>query len=92
MRDLLLTLGALDAYDVRWSDAILTELGQAVTETYPDIALERFEVTTIAAMRTAFPDAVVSGWEAIVDEMDNDPSDRHVAAAAVTAGADTIVT
>lgn len=43
-------------------------------------------------MRNAFPGAAVGGWEALVEEMDNDPEDRHVAAAAVAAGADTIVT
>ena len=92
MRDLLLTLAALDAYTVRWSDEILTELSRTVTETYPDIDPQQFEATTIAVMRAAFPDAVVSGWEPLVSEMDNDPEDRHVSAAAVTAGADTIVT
>jgi predicted nucleic acid-binding protein len=92
LRDLLLTLAALDAYSVRWSDKILTELSRRITETYSDIDPEKFEATTIAAIRSAFPDAVVTGWEALVDQMDNDPDDRHVAAAAVTAGADTIVT
>jgi predicted nucleic acid-binding protein len=92
MRDLLLTLAALDAYSVRWSDEILTELSRTVTETYPDIDRQQFEATTIATIRAAFPHAVVSGWEALVSEMDNDPDDRHVSAAAVKAGADTIVT
>ena len=44
------------------------------------------------AMRAAFPDAVVEGWERVVDDMDNDSDDRHVAAAAVVAGADAIIT
>ena len=92
MRDLLLTPAALGAYSVRWSEEILAELRRTVTGTYPDIDPEQFEATTIAALRTAFPDAGVSGWEALVDEMDNDPEDRHVAAAAVAVRADTIVT
>jgi hypothetical protein len=72
MRDLLLTLAALDAYSVRWSDEILTELSRTVTETYPDIDPQQFEATTIAAIRAAFPDAVVTGWEALVPEAEAD--------------------
>lgn len=92
LRDLLLTLAALGAYSVRWSEEVLVELRRSVTERYPDIDPQGFESSTIAAMRTAFPDAVVVGWEDVLDQMDNDPGDRHVAAAAVTAEADTIVT
>ena len=92
LRDLLLTLAALGAYSVRWSEEILAELHRTVTERYPDIDPKQFDNATIGAMRNAFPDAVVTGWEELVDQMDNDPVDRHVAAAAVAAGADTIVT
>ena len=92
LRDLLLTLAALGACSVRWSEEILAELHRAVTERYPDIDPKQFDNATIGAMRSAFPDAVVTGWEEVVDQMDNDPADRHVAAAAVTAGADTVVT
>ena len=92
LRDLVLTLGALGAYEVRWSDAILEELIRTVVAQYPDIDPARFEATTVAAMRAAFPDAVVEGWERVVDDMDNDSDDRHVAAAAVVAGADAIIT
>lgn len=92
LRDLLLTLAALGAYSVRWSEEILVELRRSVTEHYPDIDPERFDSSTVAAMRNAFPDAVVVGWEDLVDQMDNHPGDRHFAAAAAAAGADTIVT
>jgi hypothetical protein len=43
-------------------------------------------------MTGAFPEAMVSGYEALIPGMKNDPEDRHVAAAAVTAGAGVIVT
>jgi hypothetical protein len=77
---------------VRWSEEILAELHRTVTERYPDIDPKQFDSATIGAMRSAFPDAVVTGWEEVLDQMDNDPADRHVSAAAVAAGADMIVT
>jgi hypothetical protein len=43
-------------------------------------------------MNAAFDDALVIGYESLIDQMDNDPKDRHVLAAAVTAGADSIIT
>lgn len=92
LRDLLLTLAALGALEVRWSDEILAELARTVGGHYPDIDPGRFEATTIATMTTAFPDARVSGWEDLMSEMDNEATDRHVAAAAVVAEADAIVT
>lgn len=92
LRDLLLTLAALGALDVRWSDEILAELVRTVTGRYPDIDPERFRATTVAAMAAAFPDARVADWDWLVEEMDNEAADRHVAAAAVATGADAVVT
>jgi hypothetical protein len=43
-------------------------------------------------MRRAFPDAVVDGYQALVEAMTNDEGDRHVLAAAVAGGAQVIVT
>lgn len=43
-------------------------------------------------MRRAFDRATVEGFEAIIDRMPNAPEDRHVLAAAVIAGAQSIVT
>ena len=43
-------------------------------------------------MRTAFPDALVQGYEDLIPTMTNDPKDRHVIAAAIRANAEVIVT
>jgi hypothetical protein len=44
-------------------------------------------------MKTAFPDALVTGWEPIVSTVQlPDPDDRHVVAAAWAGRADVIVT
>jgi hypothetical protein len=43
-------------------------------------------------MCDTFPDAMVTGYEALVPAMTNDPKDRHVLAAAVRADAAVIVT
>jgi predicted nucleic acid-binding protein len=92
LRDLLLTLASLDAFDVRWSEEILDELRRNVLADYPDIAPDRFDGHTLGAMRSAFPDALVTGFEPWIEELDNDPKDRHVAAVAMVAGAQAIVT
>lgn len=92
LRDLLLTLAALDAVDVRWSDEILDELARNVVAKNPDIDRARFEQHTIAAMRRHFPQALVPANLALIATLDNHPKDRHVAATAIDAGARMIVT
>ncbi|MGC9961220.1 MAG: PIN domain-containing protein [Acidimicrobiales bacterium] len=92
LRDLLLTLAALDAFDVRWSETILEELRRNVVADSPQLDAARFSSHTLAEMRRHFPEAVVSVGQADIDGLDNHPKDRHVAAVAVKAGADAIVT
>lgn len=43
-------------------------------------------------MAAAFPDAEVTGYRPLIDELTCDPKDRHVLAAAVRAAAGAIVT
>ena len=92
LRDLLLTLAALDAFDVRWSDEILDEVSRNVVADHPDIDADRFVEHTIGAMRRAFPEASVPVPPELVETLDNDPKDRHVAATALAGSADAIVT
>ena len=46
----------------------------------------------MSQMTRAFPDAAVTGHESLIEAMTNDTADRHVLAAAITVGADVIVT
>ena len=92
LRDLLLTLAALDAFDVRWSDEILDEVTRNVVADHPDIDAARFVEHTIGAMRRAFPAALARASAELIQTLDNDPKDRHVAAIALSASADAIVT
>lgn len=92
LRDLLLTLAALDAYDVRWSDEILDEVIRNVTADHPDLDPARFVEHTIGAMQRAFPEAVIHAPAGLAETLDNDPKDRHVGATALAADADAIVT
>jgi predicted nucleic acid-binding protein len=91
LRDLLLSLAALDAFDVGWSDEILDEVTHNVLADHPDIDKARFVEHTIGAMRRAFPEVVVPAPE-LVETLDNDPKDRHVAATTLAADAQAIVT
>lgn len=92
LRDLLLTLAALDAFDIRWSEQILDELTRNVIDDNPGMDPARFVQHTIARMRAAFPDAMTAIERDAIDKADNDPKDRHVAAVALTADAGAIVT
>jgi predicted nucleic acid-binding protein len=74
----------------RWSLEIIDEttrtlqgkLGYTKTQT---ASLENM-------LRVHFPEAWVTGYEALIPSMTNDPKDRHVLAAAVRTNAQTIVT
>lgn len=90
LSSLLLTMGEERLFDVRWSDAILDETRSAlVTKLKLDpIRADR----RIEAMRSAFPEAAVAGYELLHDELQCHPKDRHVLAAAITVDAEVLVT
>jgi hypothetical protein len=77
---------------VRWSEAILDECFRSILERRPDLkpgALDR----TRELMQSAIPDCIVSGYEHLIEGLAlPDSDDRHVLAAAIRAGAQTIVT
>lgn len=92
LRDVLLTLAAMGYFDPVWSERIVEEMRRNVLDDHPEIDPLAFEDTTIAALRAAFPNAWIEPPDALIDQMDNAPEDRHVLAAAVAGHAQLVVT
>jgi predicted nucleic acid-binding protein len=88
--DTLLRLAEEPAFYIpKWSPDILRELRSTLGRMgYTAAQVQR----RITAMESAFEDALVTGYEDLVEAMRNDPKDRHVLAAAVRCGADAIIT
>ena len=89
LRDTLLRLAERRLYRAQWSEDILDELQRNLVE---DGISPESASRLLAAMHTAFPDASVQGYRALVAAMTCDEKDRHVLAAAVRASAAAIVT
>jgi hypothetical protein len=77
---------------IRWSDRIHDEWCTAFGRNHPDVGSPpAFSVA--AAMNAALPSANVEGYEPLIGHFVlPDPDDRHVAAAALHAGAPLIIT
>ncbi|MFY1652353.1 PIN domain-containing protein [Solwaraspora sp. WMMB762] len=87
--DTLLRLAEAEAYRPLWSTDIHTELHRNLVAAGIDVGrVDR----RIGHMVRTFPDAMVTGYETLIDGMSNDPKDRHILAAAVRANAEVIVT
>lgn len=89
LTDLLLRLAEADTYRILWSETVLDEIERNLPclGVHPDKARKR-----VHQMRNSFPDALVTGFDALIPSMTNDRKDRHVLAAAVRADAAVIVT
>jgi predicted nucleic acid-binding protein len=86
--DLLLELAEEGSYRPLWSTHVLNELEVNLgLRVGSEKAQHR-----VCAMRTAFPDALVQGYENLIPSMTNHQKDRHVLAAAIRANAEVIVT
>lgn len=90
LRDTLLRAAEAGLYQLYWSEEILDEARRNLIE--KKRTTEKQADKLFHAMRGAFPESMVTGHEPLVDAMPNDKDDRHVAAAAVKAGAQVIVT
>jgi predicted nucleic acid-binding protein len=90
--DTLLRLAERGFYRPLWSERILDEVKHAILKVHPEIEEARVDAR-MAAMCGAFEDAVVHGWEPTCAGLDlPDPDDRHVLAAAIKGGAQSLVT
>jgi sugar phosphate isomerase/epimerase len=92
IRNLLMHLAASGLVAARWTDAIHEEWTRNLLADRTDLTPQRL-ARTRQFMAAAVPDAGVTGFEALIPDLHlPDPDDRHVLAAAITAGAALIVT
>ncbi|MEU4386302.1 PIN domain-containing protein [Promicromonospora sp. NPDC023805] len=92
LRDVLIRVGIAQLVVPRWTDRILDETFRNLKEDRPDLDPARLDRTR-TLMNGAINDVLVTGYELRIDDIVlPDPDDRHVAAAAIHAGAQVIVT
>jgi hypothetical protein len=92
VRDLLITVATLDLVQAKWTDRILDEMVESILRDRPDLTRDQLERTR-NLMCEAIRDCMVTGYAGLIDALTlPDPDDRHVLAAAIRAGAQTIVT
>jgi len=85
-----LTTAELELYRPRWSVTILDETRRTLINR---IGMREDQVDyTLTQMQGAFPEALVTGYEAIASSMPVNEKDRHVMAAALVGRAELIVT
>jgi predicted nucleic acid-binding protein len=91
--DLLLRIAEGDGamYKPRWTQEILDELERNLQKPKFNLSPEKAQYR-ISCMQSAFPEALVSGYEPLIEAMPNDHKDRHVLAATVYGKAEAIVT
>lgn len=90
LRDTLLHAATVGLYEPVWSQKILDEVERTLVNKFG--APPNKCQSLLAAMTTAFPSAISRPSSKVIAAMGNAEHDRHVAAAAVTAGASLIVT
>ena len=92
LRDALMSLAVTRLFRARWTEAIHDEWTQNLLDARPDIKPAQL-VRTREVMNRAVPDAVVTGYEHLIETLLlPDKDDRHVLAAAVQAKAVGIIT
>lgn len=98
LRDVLLQIAQNGVYRALWSSEILDELARTLKARHlgrghDERTVDAYVQRLLAQMTTAFPDALVENWSALVSTVTlPDPDDRHVVAAAIVGRADVIVT
>ncbi len=91
LTDVLLRLAGAKTYRPLWSPHVLAEVERTLLSDRLNVS-EDGVAKRLRVMREHFPDAEVSGYEALIPDMTCHEKDRHVLAAAVRANAEVIVT
>jgi len=91
LRDFLLRLAVTGLFAAKWTDRIHDEWIRNLLMQRPGLA-EKLPRTR-ELMNRAVPDALVTGYEDLIENLElPDPDDRHVLAAAIRTGAQAIIT
>lgn len=92
LRNIVVQIAVDRLVDARWTDEIHDEWVRNLVADVPGIPIERLQVTR-RLMNDALPDATVVDYQAHIEAITlPDAGDRHVVAAAITAGASVILT
>lgn len=92
LRDFLMWLALSGHFRARWSSQIHAEWKRSLLRDRHDLSAAQLNRTS-DLMDKAIPDALVTGHEALIENLQlPDPGDRHVLAAAIQCGASVIVT
>lgn len=92
LRDLLMHLALTGVYRARWTAQIHDEWKRNLLINRQDLTQAQLDRTS-AAMDSAIPDALVTGYEPLCAGLTlPDPDDRHILAAAIKCSASVIVT
>ncbi len=92
LRNFLMHLALTGIFRAHWSAEVHDEWMRNLLKNRPDITRDKLERTR-RLMDQAAPDALVTGYESLIDSLElPDPDDRHVLAAAIRCGASVIVT
>jgi hypothetical protein len=90
--DLLIRIAQAGLVQAKWTDQILDEMFRNLRAKRPDLVSTQLDRTR-TLMNAAVRDCLVTGYEPLIEAVKlPDPDDRHVVAAAIRAGAQTIVT
>jgi predicted nucleic acid-binding protein len=91
LRDFLLRLAGLRIYTPKWTDQIHEEWTRNLLAQRTDLPPAQISRTR-RLMDVAFPNALVTDYEPLIPQLNNDPKDRHVLAAGIQSQAQYIVT
>ena len=92
LRNFLMHLALTGLFRAHWSAEVHDEWIRNLLKNRPDITRDKLERTR-RLMDQAAPDALVTGYESLIDSLElPDRDDRHVLAAAIRCGASVIVT
>ena len=92
LRNLLMHLALTGVFRAHWSADVHEEWIRNLLKNRPDLTRAKLDRTR-QLMDKALPDALVTGYEHLIDSIElPDRDDRHVLAAAIRCGASVIVT